>query len=101
MAIYSDFAVEDGITGQLFLCTHEVHPSSAVGIDARHRGQRVMNGLVILHRHCGQKRVSSFNCSSSVRCIFLNLNIQITNNKSRCTGSRKAGQVPILKRFKF
>ena len=64
MAIYSDFAVEDGITGQLFLCTHVVHPSSAVGIDARHRGQRVMNGLVILHWHLGQTRISRRSCSS-------------------------------------
>jgi len=64
MAIYSDFREEEGIAGQLFLCTHDVHPSSSVGTDARHRGQRVMNGLVILHRHCGQTRTSRWSCSS-------------------------------------
>jgi hypothetical protein len=64
VTIYADFVSEEGIIGQLFLCTHEEHPSSTVGTDARHRGQRVINGLVILHRHRGQTRTSCWSCSS-------------------------------------
>jgi hypothetical protein len=67
MAIYSDFALEDGISGQLVLWIHEMHPSSTVGTDVRHRGQRVMNGLVILHLHRGQTRTSRRSCSSRER----------------------------------
>jgi len=36
-----------------------------MGTDAKHRGHCVMNGLVILHRHFGQTRISRWSCSSS------------------------------------
>ncbi|MCX6120835.1 MAG: hypothetical protein NTX44_04390 [Ignavibacteriales bacterium] len=65
-ALYSCFAVEEGITGQLLLWTHELQPVSSIGTDAKQRGQRAMNGLVISIRHCGQLRTSSFCCCSRV-----------------------------------
>jgi hypothetical protein len=64
VAIYADFVAEDGITGQLFLWTHEVHPSSWLGTGERQRGHRMINGFVISHRHCGHIRISRRSCSS-------------------------------------
>jgi hypothetical protein len=58
---------------------HEPHPVSFVGTTAKQRGQRATNGLVISIRHCGQLRISSFNCWSSVVGINLKYQEQMTN----------------------